>query len=210
MQPHHRRRARPREPNAPRTLEPVLPVDDPHLEPRLLARLFPFAWSAVPASPTRARPAGRPIRFTPSRIEPITPPPWVTRPPEKRPSATTWLARLGTWLLLALGWVVFASWWVIVLRRERIAALAYAAGVLAAIVLAASVVMMLWTRHNIRLARRGKRGRSSLYIPMCWERDTLGRPLELPAAAIARSAAEVRVVLRDGVKAYVVAREAQP
>lgn len=184
-------------------------MDDPQLAPSFLARLFPFAWSAASTSPTRARPA-RPIRFTPSRIEPITPPPWVTRPPAERPTVTERLARLGVWLLLALGWLVFAAWWVIVLRRERIAALAYAAAVLAAILVTAAVVMSLWTRYNIRLARNGKRGRSSLYIPMRWEHDTLGRPLELPATNLARTAAEVRIVLRDGVKAYVVARGAQP
>lgn len=184
-------------------------MDDPQFEPRLLARLLPFAWSAAPASPTRARP-DRPIRFTPSRVEPIAPPPRVTRPPAERPSAPARLARLGIWLLLALGWVIFATWWAIVLRRERIAALAYAAGVLAAIVVTAIVVMALWTRHNIRLAHRGKRGRSSLYIPMCWEHDALGRPLELPACPLAQTATEVRIVLRDGVKAYVVASEVQP
>ena len=53
--------------------------------------------------------------------------------------------------------------------------------------------MTFWTRHNIRIARKGKRGKSSLYIPMVFERDTLGRPLELPEQEIARSAAEVRV-----------------
>jgi hypothetical protein len=42
---------------------------------------------------------------------------------------------------------------------------------------------------------------------MRWEHDALGRPLELPAPA--RSASEVRVVLRGGIKAYVVDPEAR-
>jgi hypothetical protein len=46
-----------------------------------------------------------------------------------------------------------------------------------------------------------------MYIPMVFERDTLGRSLALPEAELARSAAEVRVVLRDGVKVYVVPDE---
>jgi hypothetical protein len=38
-----------------------------------------------------------------------------------------------------------------------------------------------------------------------WERDTLGRPLDLPAPEIVRTAAEVRVVLRGSTKAYLIA-----
>lgn len=64
--------------------------------------------------------------------------------------------------------------------------------------------MTLWTRHNIRIAKKGKRGRSSLFIPMQWERDTLGRPLDLPMGDAARIAPEVRVVLNGNTKAYVV------
>ena len=64
--------------------------------------------------------------------------------------------------------------------------------------------MVLWTQHNIRIAKKGKRGQSSLFIPMRWERDTLGRPLDLPEPEVAHAAAEVRVVLQGNVKAYVV------
>ena len=66
--------------------------------------------------------------------------------------------------------------------------------------------MALWARHNLRLARRGKRGHSSLYVPMRWERDTLGRRLDLTSNACL--AAEVCVDVRDGVKSYTVARKA--
>jgi hypothetical protein len=64
--------------------------------------------------------------------------------------------------------------------------------------------MSLWTWHNIRIAKKGKRGRSSMFIPMHWERDTLGRSLALPDDDAARTAAEVRVVLKNNVKTYVV------
>jgi hypothetical protein len=82
--------------------------------------------------------------------------------------------------------------------------------VVAAIVVVCTVLMAAWTRHNLRIARNGKRGQSSLYIPMSWERDALGRPIELPAPAIVTSAPDVRVVMRDGVKVYVAHREAAP
>jgi hypothetical protein len=154
---------------------------------------------------TRGRPT-RPIPFTPSRVEPIAPPPTSPPPAEKR-SATAWLARLAVRLLLVAGWLVFASWWAIVLLRESMAALAYAAGVLGAILVVCTVVMLLWTGHNVRIAQRGKRGNSSRFIPMQWERDTLGRPLVLPAGASA--AAEVRVVLREGRKVYVIDRSTE-
>ena len=108
------------------------------------------------------------------------------------------------WTFVALGWIVFVSWWVIVLRRESPRSFAVALGLLAATVVASAVTTWLWTWHNIRIARRGKRGRSSRFIPMQWERDTLGRPLEMPPVGHARTAPEVRVLLRDGVKAYVI------
>jgi hypothetical protein len=180
-------------------------VDDSQLEPRGLARLFPLSWFAVAGSQPRTRP-NRPISFTPSRVEPIAPPPPA---PEERPSAGARLARFGVWVLVVAGWLVFAAWWVIVLRRESIQSFGVALGVLASIVVACAVGMALWTRHNMRIARNGKRGYSSLFIPMHWERDALGRPIELPSRAVATTAADVRVVMRDGVKVYVAAAEGE-
>ena len=115
------------------------------------------------------------------------------------------MSRLAAWLLITAGWGVFVAWWAIVLRRESMRSLGVALGLLAAMLVASALGMTLWTRHNIRIARKGKRGKTSLYIPMTWERDTLGRQLELPGQDIARAAAEVRVVVRGGVKAYIVA-----
>jgi len=111
---------------------------------------------------------------------------------------------MAVWTLVAAGWAVFIAWWVIVLQRESWQSLGFALGLLCATVVVAAIATALWTAHNIRIARRGKRGKSSLFIPMVFEHDTLGRPLALPDAGDARSASEVRVVLRDGVKTYVV------
>lgn len=186
-------------------LEPLRSVDDSRFAPALAARLFPFAFSTAAGAPVRTRP-GRHIPFEPlPRLTPSAPPPPVG-PPE-HPTTATRLARLGVWLLLALGWAVFAAWWVIVLRRESIAALTRAGLVLAAIIVVCGVVMSAWTRYNMWVARRGMRGRSSRYIPMQWERDTLGRPLHLPEGGLAYSASELQIVLRDGAKSYVVVSE---
>ena len=180
-------------------------MDDTRLTPHL-ARLFPFARPAVAGVPTRTRP-GRHIPFEPlPRLTPSAPPPWVTQRP-KKPSVGERLARAGVWALLASGWLVFASWWAIVLGRESTAALARAAGLLGAILVTCTIVMMAWTRYNLWIARRGKRGQSSLYIPVQWERDTLGRSLDLPAREIAQTASEVRVVIRNGVKVYVASSD---
>ena len=99
---------------------------------------------------------------------------------------------------------MFAAWWVIVLYRESARSLGVALGLLAAMLATSAVLMWVWTRHNMRIARNGKRGRSSLFIAMEWKHDTLGRPLALPAADAARTAPEVRVVLTGNTKSYVV------
>jgi hypothetical protein len=168
-------------------------VDDKHLHQRL----------ARTETPTRGRPV-RPIRFTPARTEPIAPPPVHADAANRQPSL---LARISVWILVAAGWAVFIAWWVVVLQRESMRSLGFALGILAATIIVSAVATALWTQHNIRIARKGKRGNSSMYIPMVFERDTLGRSLALPEADLARSAAEVRVVLRDGVKLYVAPDE---
>ena len=181
-------------------------MDDQRLTPHFLARLFPFARPAIVGVPTRTRP-GPHIPFEPlPRLTPSEPPPWITQRPRK-PSVGERLARAGVWALLAAGWLVFASWWAIVLTRESTASLARAGGLLGAIVVTCTIVMVAWTRYNIWVARRGKRGQSSLYIPTQWERDTLGRTLELPAREIALTASDVRIVIRNGVKQYVPSDE---
>lgn len=125
----------------------------------------------------------------------------MAEPHSDRPSL---LASLGVWISLAIGWSIFVVWWAIVLQRESARSLGVALGLLAATVAASAIAMWLWTSHNIRIAKKGKRGRSSLFIPMQFERDTLGRALELPADDAARTAAEVRVVLAGKAKSYVV------
>ena len=174
-------------------------MDDSELKPRASARPFPVPAAGSAGAPARGRPA-RPIRFTPSRTEPIAPRPVEHTTPADQPSIA---ARVFVWLLVAAGWAVFVGWWVIVLQRESVRSFGVALGLLGATLAASTIGMMLWTRYNIRIARKGKRGKSSLYIPMLFEHDTLGRPLEFPAQDLARTAPEVRVVLQGGVKSYV-------
>jgi hypothetical protein len=174
-------------------------VDEQTFRSRQPVRPSALASHVTPAHPVRARPT--PIRFTPSRTEPI--PAALEHGPRSRSAPL--VARLAAWALIALGWAVFVSWWVIVLQRESLRSFTVALGLLGATIAASAITMWVWTWHNIRIAKRGTRGTSSRFIPMLWERDTLGRTLELPPVGEARTAPEVRVVLRDGVKAYVVA-----
>ena len=177
-------------------------VDDQTTGPRAPAR--PAALAPVAAPPlgvgTRTRPP-RPIRFTPSRTDAVPAPPAELQTANDQPSL---LARVGAWVFIAIGWAIFAAWWVIVLQRESARALGTALGLLAAILVTSAIAMTLWTRHNIRIAKKGKRGHSSRFIPMHWDRDTLGRRLAFPDAEGARTAGEVRVVLEGNTKRYVV------
>ena len=107
------------------------------------------------------------------------------------------------WSAIAIGWGIFGSWWGIVLQHETAHALIVAFGLIGALLAICVIAMVAWTSYNKRLARKATRRRNSnRYIPIRWERDTLGRPLELPAGELACTAPEVRVVLKGGVKAY--------
>jgi hypothetical protein len=180
-------------------------VDDSQLKPRASARPFSTPHAGSAEAPARGRPT-RPIRFTPSRTEPIAPPAVEHHAPAEQPALA---GRLFVWLLVAAGWGVFVAWWAIVLQRETLRSFGVALGLLGLTVATSAVGMTLWTRHNIRIARKGKRGKSSLYIPMLFEHDTLGRPLDLPAEDLARSAPEVRVILRGGTKVYIAVEEGE-
>ena len=91
------------------------------------------------------------------------------------------------------------------LQRESVRSLGVASGLIATLLSICVITMAAWTSYNKRLARKAPRRRhSNRHIPIRWERDTLGRRLELPAGELACTAPEVRVVLNDGVKAYIV------
>ena len=149
---------------------------------------------------TRVRPV-RPIRFTPSRTEPIPPPSHAERASAEREPQL--IARVAAWIAIAIGWTIFVSWWAIVLRQETARSLGIAFGLLTAALAVCVVAMLAWTSYNIRLARKATRRQSNRPVVIRWERDTLGRRLELPAGDVAWTAPEVRVVLKDGVKAYI-------
>ena len=160
-----------------------------------------FALQSAAGALPRTRTA-RPIQFTPSHTEVVAPPAIATR--TSRADSPSLIGQLGAWVLVMFGWGLFAVWWMIVLQRESVGSFGVALGLLAVTVGTVAVAMGFWTRHNIRLAIRGKRGTSSPYIPMHWEEDALGRRLEPPSPDVVRTAAEVRLEVRSGVKTYVL------
>ena len=113
------------------------------------------------------------------------------------------MTRLAAWIAIAVGWTTFVAWWAIVLRQETPHSLGVAFGLLATTLGVCVIAMLTWTSYNIRLARKATRRHSNRPVTIRWEHDTLGRRLELPAGDVAGTAPEVRVLLTDGVKAYI-------
>ena len=88
------------------------------------------------------------------------------------------LVRRAVILFVAiLGWVLFFYWW----RKVALESTATAATVaVVVLVIIGGVVFystLLWIRHNLKLAKRGKRGFSTRWVRPYFERDHLDRAL---------------------------------
>ena len=103
---------------------------------------------------------------------------------------------VGVLSWLALG----TAWWAVLSRDSRtwLPQLLVPAVALVAV----TALTLLWVRHNLGIYQR-KGPRSGLpSTPATWTADSLGRRLDLPAAAL--SARRVHVVLDGDVKRYEV------
>jgi hypothetical protein len=84
-------------------------------------------------------------------------------------------------LSIVCGWFLFVYWWDEVTQGEAIVEmLAYTGAALATAVITLAAITTLWVRHNVKVAREGKRGRVTAYLPPQIDRDRLGRRLWLP------------------------------
>jgi hypothetical protein len=101
-----------------------------------------------------------------------------------------------------LGWLAFVACWWLVLRRDPRTWREELAVPLASLLLVA-VVTLVWVRHNLGIFRRKGPRRGLPAVDAPWTHDTLGRPLDLPRAAVTASVVELVVV--DGEKVYRVA-----
>jgi hypothetical protein len=94
------------------------------------------------------------------------------------------LVRRAVILFVAiLGWVLFFYWW----RKVALESTATAASVAVVVLLVVGIVVfystVLWIRHNLKLAKRGKRGFSTRWVRPYFDRDHLNRPLVFTQAA---------------------------
>lgn len=86
------------------------------------------------------------------------------------------------WHLLIAGaaWALFVRWWWIVLDRgvspfQVTATVLFLIGSIVVVV----AVTGLWVLHNLRIAQKRPRRRSTREMKLEWTRDRLGRPLVL-------------------------------
>ena len=80
---------------------------------------------------------------------------------------------------VVFGWTLFAYWWFEVFEKTDKVVFLRA---LAAVVIVIDIVLLatlIWIAHNRRLARRGKRGRSTPFRIPQYERDRVHRIIVL-------------------------------
>jgi hypothetical protein len=87
----------------------------------------------------------------------------------------------------ALGWLLFVYWWTRVAAQSTTAAATVAVAVLVVIAVSIFYCTLIWIRHNLKLAKRGKRGFSTRYLRPLFERDWLDRELVFRSASSARN-----------------------
>ena len=97
------------------------------------------------------------------------------------------LARRAVSLFLALlGWVLFFYWW----HKVALESTATSASVAVIVLLVVGIVVfystVLWIRHNLKLAKHGKRGHSTRWVRPHFDRDHLQRRLVFTDAALRR------------------------
>ncbi len=114
----------------------------------------------------------------------------------------TWARRAGILIPSILGWALFCYWWMRVAFESTASAATVAVALLTAIAVATFYSTLLWIQHNIKLARRGKRGFSTRYLRPAFERDWLDRTLVFREPALAREGTWFVVQVEQNEKRY--------
>jgi hypothetical protein len=110
--------------------------------------------------------------------------------------------RAGILIPAILGWALFCYWWMRVAFESTAASATVAVALLTMIAVATFYGTLLWIQHNIKLARRGKRGYSTRYVRPSFERDWLDRTLVFPEPALAREGTWFVVQVDENEKQY--------
>ena len=102
------------------------------------------------------------------------------------------------------GWALFIYWWNVVLESPNVSAsrIEFSALEVALMILLVIGGAWLWIRHNLILARRGRRGGFSRFITPTFDRDYFGRELSLPPRAILIRASIVNLRVAGNQKMY--------
>jgi hypothetical protein len=104
--------------------------------------------------------------------------------------------------LALLGWMLFFFWWTRVAFESTAAAAIVAVAVLVVIAVSIFYSTLIWIRHNLGLARRGKRGFSTRYLRPLFERDWLDRAIVFHSSTVAREGTWFVVHMDEKEKRY--------
>jgi hypothetical protein len=108
-----------------------------------------------------------------------------------------------TWALISLlGWGLFVYWWGNVFAVERPRPFIQLLLFITLLCLLTLFTTLSWIWHNMRIARRGKRGMAARYRPPLYERDALGRTVTIQHAHLVRTASVVTVTADDHTKTF--------
>ena len=107
------------------------------------------------------------------------------------------------WALLSLvGWGLFIYWWGAVFDADEPQPLFRLLGFLIAICIATLITTFSWIWHNMRIARRGRRGMAARYRPAIYEQDALDRRVIIEDAHLVRSARVIVVTTDNTTKTF--------
>lgn len=108
-----------------------------------------------------------------------------------------------------LAWLVFFYWWTVVARATSAGPVQDALFVLVLFIAATLAVTFMWVRHNLGIAKRGKRGLTTRYVAPVFEKDFLNRRVEL-GPPLMRREAQWLVISADNVAKRYEERELNP
>jgi hypothetical protein len=111
--------------------------------------------------------------------------------------------RIPRGLAIVLAWALFILWWREVLATTRPAAILLTGGVLAAIAALVATITLGWVAHNLRIARRGRRGSSHLHRELSYGRDFLQRRVELLKPELLITEPVIEIAIDGEIKRYV-------
>ena len=120
-------------------------------------------------------------------------------PPAKREPIQAEPARQLFHAVIAVaGWAVFAYWWWLVFRRVNATEVRYTVWFLAVALFVIVFVTALWALHNKMLFRRLGPRTKLREVQEDFSRDTVGRPVDMPAVPEECLTADIIVIRIEG------------